>query len=69
MRPDGSEWDLGAGSFGKVVKGLVNGEQVLAVHRWLLSFLPQTILWRFMATALQWLLLSDVGPLIKEEPC
>ena len=29
MRPDGTEWDLGAGSFGKVVKGLVNGEQVL----------------------------------------
>jgi len=32
MRPDGTEWDLGAGSFGKVVKGLVNGEQVFVPH-------------------------------------
>ena len=27
-KPDGSDWLLGTGSFGRVVKGMVNGEEV-----------------------------------------
>jgi hypothetical protein len=30
-RPDGSEWELGAGGFGKVYKALRNGVQPVAV--------------------------------------
>ena len=48
-RPDGSDWLLGSGSFGRVVKGLVNGEEVrvakavqqlpINARRWLTALL------------------------------
>lgn len=31
-RPDGSDWELGSGAFGRVVLGLRGGVQVMSCH-------------------------------------